>query len=173
MGAIAKELVRSSCLGTVDIARNGRDYPPKLEGMVRRVEGTAFLSGFDNNCDLGQSRDDPVAAWETAGKCPLSDAEFGDQEAIIRETVIQRPVGRRVRDIDAGSEDADCLAPGFKGGPVSGRIYPPRHAAYNADSRVCHLGREGSGNTDSVLGRGAGANDGDPWHFEEPGVADQ
>src|SRR5712664_2385645 len=96
------------------IARNGEDRLALHDGLPRGDQRARLRGGAHHHHGLRQPRHDPVAAGEISRNGLGAGRELGqDRAAAVRQTLEERAVLGRIRDVDAAPElrDGSALRP--------------------------------------------------------------
>jgi hypothetical protein len=84
-----------------DGTRDGQNIPTKVEGVVGRDQGSASSGRLDYHHRFGERRDDSISAGKQAGRRRRRRGEFADQESASDHPAVERPMDRRVGEIEA------------------------------------------------------------------------
>jgi hypothetical protein len=80
---------------------DSQNIPAEVEGVVDRDQGSASGGRLDHDHRFGERRDDPISAGKQAGCRRRGRGEFTDQESASNHPPIERPMRRRVGEVQA------------------------------------------------------------------------
>ena len=169
MRTVGDELVAPLCGRVPTGSGTGEDRSAVSQRMLGRDAGPAPGGRLDDDRDVGDRRDDPVADGEADRLGPDTEARFAHDEPRGAHLRVERSVPAGILDVEPRRDDTDRRAAAEQGTFVGGGVDPDREAAHDGHTRLGEIGREGTGVVETVGSRGARADDGDTRRVERVG----
>ena len=107
MRAIAKQPVGASALRRIDGTGNRSEDSAQQKRLLRGKKSAAFRGRLDYDRDAGSGCNDSVTLWKCAGIRGRAGRVLRNQKAPLSNYPVKLTMTRRIRNIDARSEDRD------------------------------------------------------------------